>query len=188
MDFSTLSDESLLALIARRRPEALEELYRRYSRMVYSLAIRMVAEPSVAEEITLDVFTRVWDKADSYRASRAQVNTWLTRIARNHAIDTLRRQNTRAAHVAGHWTDAEINAIPAKNNPEETTQLQLQRARVRAAVAQLPDNQRQALSLAFFGGYTHHQIAQTLNQPLGTVKTRIRSALKKLRHILSDDE
>lgn len=187
VDYATLSDESLLVLIARHRPDALHELYNRYNRLVFSLALAAVTDRATAEEITLDVFTQVWEKADTYRADKAQVNTWLTSITRYRAIDVLRRQRARPHFGAVAWADAPPDAGPTVEDPADTAQRRLQQQRVRAAVAQLPPDQKEALALAFFKGYTHREIAETLNQPLGTVKTRIRSALQKLRQHLQDD-
>lgn len=188
MDYPNLTDEGLLALISRRDADALNELYRRYSRLVYSLAVQMLAEPNLAEEITLDVFTRVWEQGHTYRPDRAKASTWLTSIARYRCIDVLRRQKTRpAVQQVPNWDETIQPAASAKDGPEEKTQLSMQQARVRAALYQLPADQRTALALAYFRGLTHQQIAGTLDLPLGTIKTRIRLALKKLREILRDE-
>jgi len=188
VDYSTLSDEALLVLIAHQRDNALHELYSRYHRLVFSLALNVVGEPAAAEEITLDVFTRVWTRADSYQPDRAQVSTWLTRIARNHAIDTLRRRQARIESRTVGWAEAALEALPAAADPAETAHLAMQQHRVQAAVGQLPVDQKEVLALAYFKGYTHSQIAEALDLPLGTVKTRIRSALQKLRQLLADEQ
>ena len=185
---SNLTDEGLLALISRRDADALTELYRRYKRVVYSLAVQMLAEPSLAEETSLDVFTRVWEQGHTYRADRAKASTWLTSIARYRCIDILRRQKTQpTVQQISNWDETLQQSAPVKDNPEEKTQLSMQQARVRAALNQLPPDQRTALALAYFGGLTHRQIAETLDLPLGTIKTRIRLALKKLREALEDE-
>ena len=95
MDYSSLSDKTIFLLITRAQPGALDELYDRYSRMVYSLALSLVGDRATAEEITLDVFTRAWQKADTYRPDLAKVSTWLITITRNHSIDILRRRGVR---------------------------------------------------------------------------------------------
>jgi RNA polymerase sigma-70 factor (ECF subfamily) len=178
----------LVALVVQAQPDALDELYRRYSRLVYSLALKMVSEPTTAEEITLDVFNRVWQKAGTYRADQAGVNTWLVSMTRHRAIDWLRRQNVRFDQNSLSWTDVHAEAIPhAKNNPEHTTELALRQERVRAAIAQLPPDQQEALALAYFKGRSHREIAETLEQPLGTIKTRIRLGMQKLRDLLQDE-
>jgi len=188
LDYSTLEDKILVALVAKAQPDALDELYRRYSRLVYSLAFKMVSEPTTAEEITLDVFTRVWQKATTYRADQAGVNTWLVSMTRHRAIDWLRRQHVRLDHHSLSWTDVHAEVIPhAKNNPEHATELSLRQERVHAAIAQLPPDQQEALALAYFKGQSHREIAEALDQPLGTVKTRIRLGMQKLRDLLQDE-
>ena len=188
MNYSTLSDEILIRLIARTQPEALSALYDRYHRLVFSLALNVVGDRATAEEITLDVFTRVWEKASTYQPDQARVNTWLTRITRNRAIDILRRRSSRPEQHAISWADVTTEVIPNGNpNPEETAELALRRTQVRAAIAQLPVEQQQALALAYFKGYSHRQIAELLEQPLGTIKTRLRLGLQKLRQQLGDE-
>lgn len=183
MDYSTLDDATLVALITQTHSHALSELYERYHRLVFSLALNSVGDAATAEEITLDTFIRVWKKAATYRADQARVSTWLIAITRNCAIDVLRQRNTCLEHDTA-W--AEVVAPPA-SNPEEVVDRLLQQERVRSAIAQLSPEQKQALALAFFRGYTHHQIAEILAQPLGTVKTRIRAAMQKLRQMLQDE-
>ena len=187
MDYSSLSDETLCLLIVRAQAGALDELYARYSRMVYGLALSLVGDQATAEEITLDVFVRAWEKADTYRAERAKVSTWLISITRNHSIDMLRRRGARPEQVSEPWTDMPASPHLAENNPEYAAELNIRQEQVRAAVAQLPEEQRQALAMAYFGGYTHRQIAEALGLPLGTVKTRIRLAVQKLRNLLDDE-
>lgn len=186
MDYSTLNDETLIVLITRTQSEALSELYNRYNRIVFSVALNVVGDGATAEEVMLDVFTSVWQKAASYRPGQAKVGTWLTSIARYRAIDALRRRSARPEQHNVSWADAALNSLPNGHNPEESAALAMQQERVRLAVAQLPPEQRQAMALAFFKGYTHRQIAETLGQPLGTVKTRIRLAMNKLRQLLAD--
>ena len=188
MDYSTLTDETLIRLIARTQPDALSALYDRYNRLVFSLALNVVGDRATAEEITLDVFTRIWEKAATYQADQARVNTWLTRITRNRSIDILRKRSSRPEQHTVAWADLSNGAIPNGGpNPEEFAELALQQARVRTAIAQLPVEQQQALALAYFKGYSHRQIAELLDQPLGTIKTRLRLALQKLRHMLGDE-
>jgi RNA polymerase sigma-70 factor (ECF subfamily) len=187
VDYSSLSDETLFLLIVRAQPGALEELYNRYNRLVFSLALKVVGDRATAEEITLDVFLRAWDRADTYRPERAKVSTWLISITRNHAIDKLRRRSTRPEQHTERWFEFLTYPGVESSNPEQITDLSLRRERVRAAVAQLPEDQKQVLSRAYFGGHTHRQIAEELGLPLGTVKTRIRLAIKKLRKLLQDE-
>jgi RNA polymerase sigma-70 factor (ECF subfamily) len=188
MDYPELDDKTLVALIARSDADALGALYDRYSRLVFSLALNAVGDRGAAEEITLDVFTRVWERAGTYRADLAQVSTWLTSIARHRAIDELRRRQVRPEQHSISWADVSSTAEPRVDGPEQVAARAMQRERVRVAVAELPDGQREALALAYFRGYTQREIAEELDQPLGTVKTRIRLAMDKLRDWLSDLE
>jgi RNA polymerase sigma-70 factor (ECF subfamily) len=148
----------------------------------------MVGDPATAGEITLDVFTDVWRRAATYRPELAKVNTWLTAIARHRAIDVLRRQGSHPEAHSLSWEEITPPDLPAAHDLEERVERALQRGRVRAAIAQLPADQQQALALAYFKGYTHRQIAAALNQPLGTVKTRIRLAMHKLRQLLREEQ
>ena len=183
----TATDGELIRRIVQQDEAALGELYERYSRLVYSVAYHMVGSRALAEEITLDVFTRVWQKAHTYRPERAQVSTWLTSMSRYRAIDELRREGVRPEKDSVAW--AEVNREPQSgHNPESAASLHLQQQRVRRAINQLPESQRKALALAYFGGQTHREIADTLQEPLGTVKTRIRSAMKKLRFLLREED
>jgi RNA polymerase sigma-70 factor, ECF subfamily len=187
-DYTRYEDEELIRLIAQLQEEALAQLYERYHRVVFSLALAIVDDRATAEEITLDVFVRVWQKAGTYRADQAKVSTWLTHIARHHAIDVLRYQMARPDHHALNWDDISLKGKSFQGDPQESAELSLRRKRVHAALAQLPADQKQALMLAYFGGYTQRQIAEALKQPLGTIKTRLRLALQKLRGILRDEQ
>ena len=180
-DYAQYDDERLIRLIAQAHEEALAQLYDRYNRLVFSLALAIVNDRATAEEITLDVFMRVWQKAGTYRPDQAKVSTWLTHIARHHAIDVLRRRSIRPDHYAAYWEDVTPHAGSSQEDPEESAELSLQRNLIQAALARLPSDQKEALMLAYFAGYTHQQIAKALKQPLGTVKTRLRLALQKLR-------
>jgi RNA polymerase sigma-70 factor (ECF subfamily) len=188
VDYSTLDDATLVSLAARDHQDALGELYDRYSRLVFSLALNAVGDHASAEEITLDVFTRVWEKADTYRPERAQVSTWLTSITRHRSIDVLRRRGSRPEQHSMGWAEVSPDAMPSMDGPEEVAELALQQQRVRAAIAELSPDQQQVLALAYFRGYTHREIAKTLDQPLGTVKTRIRLAVQKLREMLREEQ
>jgi len=187
LDYSKLDDETLIRLIVHTRAEALSELYDRYSRLVFSLALNSVGDSATAEEITQDVFLRVWQRAKQYRADRGKVSTWLTSITRHRAIDQLRRQGARPEQHSVAWADISPGSGPAVNGPEKSAVLAMEKERVRMAVSQLPDEQKQVLALAYFQGLTQGQIAKTLNLPLGTVKTRIRLGMQKLRDTLQKD-
>jgi RNA polymerase sigma-70 factor (ECF subfamily) len=196
VNYTKLNDETLIRLMAEPARDAnsaaaaLGELYDRYGRLVFSIAYNIIGTQLFAEEITLDVFHRVWANARSYRAERGKVSVWLTSMTRYRAIDILRREKSRPERTSISWADVTPHAIPVlqENQPEAMTELSLQKARVRAAIAQLPEAQKRALALAYFGGYTHRQIAEALAEPLGTIKTRIRLAIQKLRQILQEEE
>jgi len=187
-EYANYEDERLISLIAKSQEAALAQLYDRYNRLVFSLALAIVNDRDTAEEITLDVFMRVWQKAGTYRADQSKVSTWLTHIARHHAIDILRRRAARLDQYAVHWDDASSSAESSQQGPPEFAELSARRERIHAALGGLPAEQKQALILAYFSGYTHQQIADILQQPLGTIKTRIRLAMQKLREHLSDEK
>jgi len=183
-----LSDESLMAQIARGQQAALSELYDRYSRLVFGLAQHATGDPGSAEEITQDVFVRAWERAGQYRPEQGTVRTWLASIARHRSIDQLRRQGARAEAQSVSWDEAEEgpSSMVAGSNTQLEAELAMLRSEVRAAIAQLPEEQKQALALAYFRGHTQDEIAVALGVPLGTVKTRIRLAMDKLRVALAD--
>ena len=181
-------DERLIKLIAQSREDALARLYDRYSHLIFSIALAIVGDSLTAEEITLDVFTRVWQKAVSYRAEKAKVRTWLTHIARHHAIDVLRRRDTRADQYTISWDGMSPSAMISGQDSQELVELSLRREHVRAAIARLPEDQKQALALAYFGGLTQVEIAEVLKQPLGTIKTRLRLAMQKLHDFLQEEQ
>lgn len=181
-------DAALMRLIAQADADALTELYGRYNRLVFSMALAVVGDQATAAEITLDVFVRVWQRADTYRPEQARVSTWLIAITRHHAIDVLRRQKSRPETNTVNWNGLLTHNLSGTHDLEEDVTLTLQRQRVRTAVAQLPPEQQQVLWLAYFQGYSHQQIADELKQPLGTVKTRIRLGMQKLRQLLVEEQ
>jgi RNA polymerase sigma-70 factor (ECF subfamily) len=180
------TDHELMRRVAAADEAALADLYDRYGRLVMSVALGVVGDRATAEEITLDIFLRVWHNAAGYDPSLAKVSTWLTRMARNRAIDQLRREAVRPSSHSVMFDDTAI-AYRSPGDMDTVVDLSLTRQRVRAAVASLPVEQRQALALAFFQGYTHSEIAGLLEQSLGTVKGRIRGGMARLRLILAAD-
>jgi RNA polymerase sigma-70 factor, ECF subfamily len=186
-DYSSIDDAALMRLIALSQEQALAQLYDRYNRLVFSLALAIVQDRSTAEEITLDVFMRIWQKAALYNPEQARASTWLTHITRNHAIDVLRRRAARPEHYSVELNEELPRSELPRPTPADTAEESLQRERIQSALSLLPADQRQVLFLAYFEGYTQSQIAETLRQPLGTVKTRIRLALQKLRDYLQGE-
>jgi RNA polymerase sigma-70 factor (ECF subfamily) len=177
-------DRRLMKTIARGDEAALARLYDRYGRYVYGLALRMIGDQETAEEITQDVFTRLWRRAPEYAPTKAAVSTWIMRIARNRAIDELRRRGARADSASVSWDEVAIGLSSDHPDPIDAVDLELKRRSIRNALAKLPEKQRQALALAFYRGYSHSEIADLLNEPLGTVKTRVRDGMKKLRSLI----
>ena len=187
MDYTRLNDETLLRLIARSQENALSELYDRYSRLVYSVALNTLADTARAEEVTQDVFLRVWEKGKTYDVAQGRVVTWLTSIARHRSIDIYRQSRRHQMDLQVSWQEAEAHDPPGEVNVELDVDLLQRQEHIRRAVMQLPDEQKQALGMAFFQGLSHQQIAEALNQPLGTVKTRIRLGMQKLRDVLQNE-
>ena len=187
MEYRNLDDSAILRLMAHRQEQALSELYDRYSRLVFSVALNVLVDEALAEEVTQDVFLRVWDKAETFDSNLGKVSTWLASVARHRAIDILRSRRIRAeGNLAGFSIDDALN-LPAPANVEYEVEQINRQQRVRRAMAQLPEAQRQALAYAYLLGYSHSQIAAALNEPLGTVKTRIRLAMQNLRNLLTDE-
>lgn len=187
MDYTRFNDQTLIQLISRSHQEALSELYDRYARLVFSVAASAVGDVELAEEITQDVFLRVWERAETYVEAQGRVIAWITSIARNRAIDVLRRRNVRVEGHSVGWAEVETIDPPDDQRVEEKVDLAQRKQRVRAAITELPPEQQQALALAYFKGLTHQEIAASLGEPLGTVKTRIRLAMQKLNKMLAEE-
>ncbi len=193
MNFSSLDDSSLLALIAapRREPlpaDALGVLYDRYGRLVFTVAIHVVGDAETAEEITQDVFVRVWEGAHTYRPEVAKVSSWLVSITRHRAIDELRRRGSRPEKDSTDWPEDigldHLDGMPVLDGPQDAVEDLFQSSGIRQVLQTLPAEQRQVLGLAYFKGLSHSQIAVLINEPLGTVKSRIRQAMHKVRDAL----
>ncbi len=186
-DPARLEDEALIQAIAKGQSAALGILYDRYGRLVFSLAYQVLNDDAVAEEITQEVFLQIWTKAGTFQSELGKVSTWLTSITRHRAIDTLRRRHVRPEGHRVEWDSLEENEEPQWADPLNVAaqvESNIQSLAIRQAIAQLPKDQQQALALAFFHGLSHQEIANTTGNPLGTVKTRIRLGMQKLRQIL----
>lgn len=186
MDYQSLEDEAILRLIALNHQDALSVLYDRYGRLVYSVARNIMGNQELAEEVTQEVFLRVWRRASTYRFGHSKVSTWLGSITRHRAIDELRRLNVRPKLHEALWADEGILQEETGEDLDAITERAIEARQVRAAIERLPKEQKKALALAFFKGLTHSEIADLLGEPLGTVKTRIRLAMQKLRKDLLD--
>lgn len=183
------SDEDLLRQIALNQSSALSSLYDRYARLVYSLALRMCGNSAIAEEITQDVFVQVWNNAAAYQPEMSKLTTWLTSITRYRAIDQLRRLSVRPdGHLLLDPVEDLTLSSGKENTPEAQVENHAEAQQLQLALAELPDDQRTVLQLAYFNGMSQPEMAAYLGQPLGTVKTRVRLGLQKLRKVLSGDE
>lgn len=176
-----------MAQVIAGNSRALEQLYDRYARIVYGLSLRMLANADLAEEVVQESFWRVWHRSATFRVNQSHFAPWLFGIVHNLCIDELRRRRSRPAtatvypdyltmtHVADAEQDVDALAWQAE-----------QRRLIRDALQNLPDDQREAIELAYFGGLSQREIARQLNNPVGTVKTRIRLGLQKIRQFLYD--
>lgn len=175
--------------IAARDSRSLEVLYDRYSRIVFSFALRIVGDRPAAEEILQEVFFRVWQQAPTFNDRRGSLVTWLLSITHNLAIDMVRRRRRRPVAAEDEDPLATMATLPdTGESVEDEVWLSNLRDQVNEALQQLPGSQREAIELAYFHGLTQREIADRLDQPLGTVKTRMRLGLKKLRSILEAQE
>lgn len=175
-------EAALLARIRERDERALEDLYARYSGPLYGLAYQVTRSERFAQDVVQEVFVAVWRDAARFDPTRGALGPWLFSLARHKAIDLVRRES----NVRRHTVDVDLSFEEAPDDVDREAWLNLRRDRVRAAVAELPDIQREALELAFFSGLTHVEVAERLGIPLGTAKTRIRTALLRLRDRLGD--
>jgi RNA polymerase sigma-70 factor (ECF subfamily) len=179
VDYTKLDDSALVVLVARRDEAALGALYDRYSRLIYSLALRIVGERTLAEEIVMDAFVSVWRAASTFVEERGRFVAWLTSVARHRAIDELRRLNVRPEGSSVELDEAIRTSGP--DSVEDVVSVRQRREQVRSVLGRLPDAQREALELAYFGGLTQQEIADKTGTPLGTVKTRMRLGMLKMR-------
>lgn len=179
-DFAHLSDQALIALVGRGDDEAFGALYDRFCRIAYGLAVRILRDRALAEDAVQDAFLAIWRSAPSFKAERSKASTWILTLVHRRAVDLVRREERRRAdpiddleHPAGGATDSEAA-------------LRSQRRLVQEALRRLPDEQREALELAYYGGFTQSELAERLGQPLGTIKSRMFTGLARLRDLLAE--
>ena len=184
MDYTSLPDEALMILIVRGQEDALGTLYDRYSRIIYSIGLSITNDPEAAQEITQDVFMRAWERGGTYLPDQGKVSTWLIRIARNRSIDFLRWGKSRQTIPMPEWEDPFPDSMDGDSHIEGMVEQAQQHQRLRWAVAQLSPDQKQVLNLAYFQGLTHQQIASATGIPLGTVKTRLRLGMQRIKLLL----
>jgi RNA polymerase sigma factor (sigma-70 family) len=182
---SRSADADVLARISMREADAMAELYDRYSRRVFSLARRITTDPTLAEDVVQEVFLTVWRAPDSFVAARGSFGSWLLAMTHHKAVDVVRREETRRRHRS-EAADEEAVMGPTGGDfaVDEQVFERLRAERVRDALGSLPEPQRKAIALAYFGGYTQREVAALTDTPLGTVKTRMFAGMRRLRGIL----
>ena len=180
--YAHLSDEALVALVARGDEDALAELYDRVGRIAYGLAFRVLRSEQLAEDAVQEGFLAVWRSADSFRAERAKASTWILTLVHRRAVDLVRREERRRTEPL----DEEFTGSAGEERTEEAAWLRFERERVQAALKQLPDTQREAIELAYYGGFSQSELADRLGVPLGTIKSRMFAGLARLRELLDD--
>ena len=179
-----LSDEALVALVARGDEDALAELYDRVGRTAFGLAHRVLRDERHAEDAVQEAFLAVWRTAASFRAERAKASTWILTLVHRRAVDLVRREERRRTEPLA---DAHEPALAGESEAtEEAAWIRFERERVQSALKQLPDVQREAIELAYYGGFSQSELAERLGVPLGTIKSRMFSGLARLRELLDD--
>jgi RNA polymerase sigma factor (sigma-70 family) len=174
------SDEALLALCSRADENALGELYDRYGRVAYGLALRIVRDRSLAEDAVQEGFLAVWRSAGAFLAEQGKPSTWILTLVHRRAVDLVRREERRRADPLD---DTEQ---PTGEATDEEAWLRAQRQVVQEALRKLPPDQREAIELAYYGGFTQSELAERLGLPLGTIKSRMFTGLKRLRELLAE--
>ena len=178
-DLAHLSDEAVVALTARSDEVALAELYDRYGRIAYGLALRVIRDEALAEDAVQEAFLAIWRGASRFVPERAKASTWILTLVHRRAVDLVRREERRRADPL---PEGELGGRDP--SAEDAAWLRLERERVQAALAELPDQQREAIELAYYGGFTQSELAARLGEPLGTIKSRMFTGLRRLRELL----
>jgi RNA polymerase sigma factor (sigma-70 family) len=175
------SDESLLARVANGDDDALGRLYDRFGRVAYGLALRILRDDRLAEDAVQDAFLAVWRQAASFRPERANARTWVLTFVHRRAVDLVRREERRRGEPLAPETE------PATGTTAEAAELRERREAVQRALAQLPEEQRRPIELAYYGGLSQSELAERLGEPLGTIKSRMFTGLKRLRELLGTE-
>ena len=183
-DLAHLSDEARVALVARGDEPALAELYDRVGRVAYGLALRVLRDERLAEDAVQEGFLAVWRTAAAFRAERAKASTWILTLVHRRAVDLVRREERRRTDPLDESMAASIAGDEPQ--PDEAAWLRFERERVQEALARLPDSQREALELAYYGGFSQTELAERLGVPLGTIKSRMFAGLARLRELLDE--
>ena len=188
LSYDDLRDEQLITLIANGEKDALEVFYNRYARPVFSLARYMLRDPSLAEEATQDVFLNLWLKAASYNPERGAPKSWFMSVAHHRIVDVIKSRNRRlqSSNSAPHEL---LDLHPtAGDSTEDAAHRNIARDEILEVLGRLPEEQRKVLVMAYFEGYSQSEIASRLGEPLGTVKTRARLGIQKLRAAMVQGE
>lgn len=185
MDYAQARDEELVERLVERDERALERLYERYGRATHSLVLKILRDPARAEEVAQEVFLKLWRRPSSYVPGRGTFATWLLSVAHHRAIDELRTRRYELLPL-GDGSNGAPELVDESDDLAETAWIREQRVVVREALGLLPASQRQAIEMAYFLGLTQREIADRLGEPLGTIKTRMRLAMQKLRVSLEE--
>jgi RNA polymerase sigma factor (sigma-70 family) len=180
-ELAHLSDEALVALAARSEQSALAELYDRFGRPAYGLALRILRDEALAEDAVQEAFLALWRTAGRFMPERGKASTWILTLVHRRAVDIVRREERRRADALEQAPEPESRVAV-----DEEAWLRLQRERVQDALRMLPDQQREAIELAYYGGFTQSELAERLGQPLGTIKSRMFMGLSRLRELLGE--
>ena len=181
-----LGDEELMPLVGEKDPEAFEVFYDRHGGAAYSLAYRIVGDRTSAEDVTQEAFLSIWRSGARYDRARGSVRAWTLGIVRNRAIDALRRQAAGRAPKLTFDDDAALEQRPSPDLTDEQALQSDEAQRLRGALSELPGEQSKVIELAYFGGFSHSEIAEMLSMPLGTVKGRMRLGIEKIRTQLAE--
>ena len=179
-ELAHLSDEALVALLARGHEAALGELYDRHGRVAYGMALRVLRDEALAEDAVQEAFLALWRTAGAFVPERARARTWIVTLVHRRAVDLVRREERRRGEPLEEAPEAEGGSV------ETDALLRLERERVAEALARLPDPQREAIELAYYGGFTQSELAERLGQPIGTIKSRMFTGLARLRELLDE--
>lgn len=179
----TADDRQLMQLISQKNSEALEILYDRYEQVIYNFAYRIVKDEMAAEEVMQELFLRIWNQAENYDNSHGKLTSWMFAITRNISIDHLRRRSSRTAHQT--IESDHLNLIHAKETTEDIVEMRMIGEHVKEALLGLNQDQQQVVDMIYYQGFTQQEVADLASIPLGTVKSRVRLAMKQLHQRLS---
>jgi RNA polymerase sigma-70 factor (ECF subfamily) len=187
MDLSLASDSELIAQVAEGDARSLEALYERYSRVIYSFSLRIVGDGQIAEEVLQEVFFRAWRQGKNFESSKGSLITWLLSITHNLSIDEVRKRNRRPQRADSSEPELLLaSLVDTSEDVEQQAWISVLRDTIQGAMDGLPPAQREVIEMAYFQGLTQREIAERLNEPLGTVKTRMRLGILKLRDSLGE--